>query len=68
MIGHSRAMDLILTGRPVPAKEAATMGLANRVVPAGEALDAAIDAPRKSRATPSAACEATGAPPSSSGA
>ncbi|MGD8317731.1 MAG: crotonase/enoyl-CoA hydratase family protein [Myxococcales bacterium] len=43
LIGHSRAMDLILTGRGVPAKEAASMGLANRVVPVGRALDAAID-------------------------
>ncbi len=43
LIGHSRAMDLILTGRPVPAKEAAWMGLANRVVPAGSALSAAIE-------------------------
>jgi enoyl-CoA hydratase len=43
LIGHSRAMDLILTGRPVPAKEAAWMGLANRVVPTGEALSAAIE-------------------------
>jgi len=43
LIGHSRAMDLILTGRPVPAKEAASIGLANRVVPAGQALDAAIE-------------------------
>jgi len=43
LIGHSRAMDLILTGRPVPAKEAAWMGLANRVVPTGTALGAAIE-------------------------
>lgn len=43
LIGHSRAMDLILTGRAVPAKEAAWMGLANRVVPTGKTLDAAID-------------------------
>lgn len=47
LIGHSRAMDLILTGRPVPAKEAAWMGLANRVVPAGEALDAAVELARE---------------------
>jgi len=43
LIGHSRAMDLILTGRPVPAKEAALMGLANRIAPSGKALDTAID-------------------------
>ncbi len=42
LIGHSRAMDLILTGRPVGAAEAFAMGLANRIVPEGTALDAAI--------------------------
>lgn len=41
LVGGSRAMDMILTGRPVDAAEALAMGLANRVVPAGEALVAA---------------------------
>lgn len=35
LIGASHAMDMILTGRPVAAPEALTMGLANRVVPTG---------------------------------
>jgi len=43
LIGHSRAMDLILTGRSVPAKEAVLIGLANRVAPGGKALDAALE-------------------------
>ena len=42
LIGHSRAMDLILTGRPVHADEALQMGLVNRVVADGQALDAAL--------------------------
>jgi enoyl-CoA hydratase len=37
MIGLSRALDMILTGRPVDAREALAFGLANRVVPAGQA-------------------------------
>ena len=38
LIGQSRAMDMILTGRPVMADEALSFGLANRVVPKGTAL------------------------------
>ncbi len=37
LIGQSRAMDMILTGRAVAADEALAFGLANRVVPKGEA-------------------------------
>jgi enoyl-CoA hydratase len=43
LIGASRAMDMILTGRPVPAPEALAMGLANRVCPPGRALATAIE-------------------------
>ena len=43
VIGHSRAMDLILTGRPVKADEALAMGLANRVVEDGKALESALE-------------------------
>lgn len=52
LIGHSRAMDLILTGRPVDAQEALAIGLANRVVPKGEALNAALELARQLSAFP----------------
>ncbi len=41
LIGHSRAMDMILTGRPVEGPEALEIGLANRLTPPGGALEAA---------------------------
>ena len=41
LIGHSRAMDMILTGRAVGADEALAIGLANRVVPKGQSRQAA---------------------------
>lgn len=43
LIGRSRALDLILTGRPVGADECLRMGLANRVVPDGKALESAME-------------------------
>lgn len=43
LIGHSHALDMILTGRPVDATEAKQMGLANRISAPGRARDEAIE-------------------------
>jgi enoyl-CoA hydratase len=43
IIGHGRALDLILTGRAVAAEEALLMGLVTRVVPRGNALAASVE-------------------------
>jgi enoyl-CoA hydratase len=43
VVGQGRANDLILTGRAVHADEALAIGLADRVVPSGQALNAALD-------------------------
>ena len=42
LIGQSHALDLILTGRGVSGQEALSMGLANRLVPRGQTLEAAL--------------------------
>jgi enoyl-CoA hydratase len=55
LIGHSHALDLILTGRGVHGEEALRMGLANRLVPHGESLPAAIALAREIASRPQAA-------------
>lgn len=52
LIGHSHALDLILTGRGVSGDEALRMGLANRLTPKGGALDAAVELARRLAAFP----------------
>ena len=42
LIGQSRALDMVLTGRPVGAEEAFSFGLANRLCEPGAALDTAV--------------------------
>lgn len=58
LIGASRALDLILTGRPVGAQEALAMGLANRVTPTGGTLEAAQELARELSAFPQACLRA----------
>lgn len=58
VVGHGRALDMILTGRAVGADEAQQMGLANRVVAVGESLGAARELARQIAAFPSACMRA----------
>jgi len=43
VVGYGRAMEMIITGRPVEAEEALRIGLANEVVPEGKALERALE-------------------------
>ena len=52
IVGQGRALDMILTGRPVSADEAQRIGLADRVVPDGAALSAAIELAKQIAAFP----------------
>jgi enoyl-CoA hydratase len=54
-VGQGRALDLILTGRGVSGDEALRMGLVDRLVPPGRALDAALALAREIAALPQAA-------------
>ena len=55
LLGHSNALDLILTGRGVSGEEALRMGLANRLVGAGQALPAALELAHEIAGKPQAA-------------
>jgi len=55
LLGHSHALDLILTGRGVSGEEALRIGLANRIVARGEALTAALELAREVASKPQAA-------------
>jgi enoyl-CoA hydratase len=52
LVGEGVALDLVLTGRPVDAEEALRIGLASRVVPAGQARAAAEELARSLTAFP----------------
>jgi enoyl-CoA hydratase len=52
IVGLGRALDLVLTGRPVTAQEAWSMGLVSRVVPEGQALRSALELGRALTALP----------------
>jgi enoyl-CoA hydratase len=55
VVGYGRAMELIITGRPVDAEEALRIGLANEVVPEGKALERALELAQQIAALPQGA-------------
>jgi enoyl-CoA hydratase len=54
-VGYAKAMELIITGRPVDAAEALRIGLANEVVPEGKALERALELAHEIAALPQGA-------------
>jgi enoyl-CoA hydratase len=52
IVGLGRALDLILTGRPVSAEEARSMGLINEIVPPGQSLRRALELAQQIAAFP----------------
>jgi enoyl-CoA hydratase len=58
LVGQSRALDMILTGRPVRGPEALEIGLVNRLVGPGETLEAAVRLAREIARFPQAALRA----------
>lgn len=55
IVGLGRALEMILTGRPMSAQEARTIGLASEVVPQGQALDRAVEIAKALAGFPQAA-------------
>ncbi len=55
LIGHSRALDMLLTGRGVSGEEAVMFGLVNRLTPKGQALNEAVAMAHRLAALPQAA-------------
>ena len=58
MVGQGRAMDLVLTGRPVPAVEALGIGLVERLAPSGKSLEEAVALARNLAELPQGAMRA----------
>jgi enoyl-CoA hydratase len=54
-VGYGRAMEMIITGRPVDAAEALRIGLAHQVVPEGKALERALELAHQIAALPQGA-------------
>ena len=54
-VGYAKAMEMIITGRPVNAEEALRIGLANEVVPEGKALERAVELAHEIAALPQGA-------------